>query len=302
MIRAAQGNLAGESAGVGRISFQLLRLVRFEHSVFALPFALAGAFLAAEGLPSAWALGWIVAAAIGARNFAFALNRLADKELDAKNPRTQGRTSFRYLLEGKSIWAFMAVSLGLFIAAAALLNRLTLWLSPVVVGVIVFYSYSKRWTWTGHAFLGFALACAPAGAWIAVRGDLTAVPLWLALGVTTWVAGFDVIYACLDVDFDRAEGLKSIPCRFGIKSGLWVSGALHLLTAFSFFAAGWAGNLGPPYWIAWAVGAALLALEHYLVRPGDLSRVNFSSFHLNAWFSVVMGLGAEADALWRPLG
>ncbi|MFQ5912785.1 MAG: UbiA-like polyprenyltransferase [Nitrospinota bacterium] len=321
MIRAARGNLADEpgageggrieeghrgatahrTAGGGHTAVQVLRLVKFEHSVFALPFALAGAFAAAGGLPPAWTLGWIVAAAVGARNFAFALNRHADKEFDARNPRTRDRISFRYILEGPGIWVFMGGSLGLFLASAALLNRLTFWLSPVVVGVIVFYSYSKRWTWTSHAFLGFAYACVPAGAWIAVRGDLAAVPLWLALGATAWVAGFDLIYACLDVDFDRAEKLHSIPARFGVAAGLWVSGGLHLVTAVSFFAAGWIGNLGALYWVAWVVGTAVLAYEHYLVRPGDFSRVNFSFFHLNAGFSVIMGLGVVADVLWRSL-
>jgi 4-hydroxybenzoate polyprenyltransferase len=300
LIRAA-GKRAQRVRGVGRASFQLLRLVKFEHSVFALPFALAGAFWAAGGVPSGWAILWIVAAAVGARNFAFALNRLADKEWDARNPRTQDRLSFRHLLEGKAVWVFMALSLGLFVAAAALLNRLTLRLSPFVIAVIVFYSFSKRWTWTSHGLLGFALACAPAGAWIAVRGDLTPVPLWLALGVTAWVAGFDVIYACLDVDFDRSEGLHSIPCRFGVRTGLWISAGLHLAAALSFFAAGRIGGAGPIYWIAWAGGTVLLAYEHYLVRPDDLSRLNVSFFNLNAWFSVVMGLGAVADSVFRPL-
>jgi 4-hydroxybenzoate polyprenyltransferase len=284
---------------LGRTTAQLLRLVKVEHSIFALPFALAGAFLAADGFPSAWSLAWIVVAAVGARNFAFALNRLADKDFDAKNPRTRDRLAFRYILDGKGVWIFMAVSLALFILAAAMLNRLTLWLSPVVVGVIVFYSYAKRWTWSSHVFLGLTHGFAVAGAWIAIRGDLTAVPVWLALGATTWVAGFDVIYACLDVDFDREEGLRSVPAKFGIRKGLWVSGGLHLVTALSFFAAGWTGDLGWVYWLAWGLGTIILALEHILVRPGDLSRVDFSFFNLNAWFSVVMGLGGVADVLWR---
>ncbi|MFQ5692709.1 MAG: UbiA-like polyprenyltransferase [Nitrospinota bacterium] len=291
----------GAMGGLRRVTVQLFRLVKFEHTVFALPLALAGAFLAAGGLPSAWALGWIVAAAVGARNFAFALNRFADKEFDARNPRTRDRLAFRSVLEGKGVWVFMAVSLGLFILAAAMLNPLALSLSPVVVAVIVFYSYAKRRTWSSHAFLGLTHGCAVAGAWIAVRGDLTAVPLWLALGATAWVAGFDLIYACLDVDFDRAERLHSIPARFGIPAGLWVSGVLHAVTAFAFLAAGLAGGLGRPYWIAWLLGTALLAYEHYLVRPGDLSRVDFSFFNLNAGFSVVMGSGAVADALLRSL-
>ncbi|MBI2881683.1 MAG: UbiA family prenyltransferase [Candidatus Tectomicrobia bacterium] len=317
MIRAGREGLAG---GTGRrkagrrggreggenplrgfihTAAQIFRLVKFEHSVFALPIVLAGAFLAARGIPSPGSLAWIIAAAVGARNFAFALNRLADKEFDLRNPRTRDRTAFRRILDGKGIWAFLVASLGLFLLAAAMLNRLTLWLSPVVVGAIVLYSYSKRWTWGTHGLLGAVYGCAAAGAWIAVRGDLTAIPLWLALGASAWVAGFDLIYACLDVDFDRAERLHSVPARFGIPAGLRASKALHLVTAVSFLAVGWLGNLGAIYWAAWALGSALLVCEHYLVRPGDLSRVDFSFFHLNAWFSVILGVGVITDALWR---
>lgn len=281
----------------GRQTGLLLRLVKFEHTLFALPFALAGAFLAAQGLPSAWSLGWIVAAAVGARNFAFALNRLADKELDARNPRTQDRLAYRGLLEGRGIWVFLGLSLALFLLAASLLNRLTLALAPGVVAVIILYSYSKRWTWATHGLLGFALACAPAGAWIAVRGDLTALPLWLSLGVTAWVAGFDVIYGCLDFDFDRAEGLYSIPCRFGIARGLLIARALHALAALSFGMAGLSGGLGLPYWVAWGLGSLLLGYQHVLLRPQDLSRADFAFFHLNAYFSVLLAAGAVLDPL-----
>ena len=286
----------------GGTAVQLFRLVKFEHSVFALPFVLAGAFLAAGGVPSAWSLAWIVAAAVGARNFAFALNRLADKDFDAKNPRTRDRLAFRYIVEGKGIWVFMAVSLALFLVSAGLLNRLTLWLSPVVVGIIVFYSYAKRWTWSCHLFLGSVHGCAAAGAWIAVRGDLTAVPLWLALGATTWVAGFDLIYACLDFDFDRAEGLRSVPARFGVPRALWLSGGLHFVTVLSLFMAGWSGQLGAIYWLSWLLGTVLLGYEHVVVRPSDFSRVDLSFFQLNAWFSVIVGMGAVADVLWRSYG
>ena len=281
----------------GRQMGFLLRLVKIEHTLFALPFAFAGAFLAAKGWPRAWALGWIVAAAVGGRNFAFALNRIADKELDRRNPRTQDRLAYREILEGTGIWVFLGLSLALFLLASSLLNRLTLALAPGVVAVIVIYSYSKRWTWATHGLLGFTLACAPAGAWIAIRGDLTALPLWLSLGVTAWVAGFDVIYACLDFHFDRAEGLYSIPRRFGIARGLWISRALHALAALSFGMAGWIGELGLPYWVAWGLGTLLLAYQHALVRPQDLSRANFSFFHLNAYFSVLLAGGAVLDSL-----
>ncbi len=287
---------------LGRVSWRrqtglLLRLVKFEHTLFALPFALAGAFLAAEGWPRLWALGWIVAAAVGARNFAFALNRLADKEFDARNPRTRDRLAYRGILEGPGIWVFLGFSLALFLLAASLLNRLTLALAPAVVAVIIFYSYSKRWTWVSHGVLGFALACAPAGAWIAIRGDLTVLPLWLSLGVVAWVAGFDVIYACLDFDFDRAEGLHSIPARFGITSGLRISGALHALTVLSFGMVGWIGQLGLAYWVVWGLGILVLAYQHAIVKPHDLSRANFSFFHLNAYFSALLAGGLVLDSL-----
>lgn len=294
-----ESSQSSEPPGFTRNTAQILRLVKFEHSVFALPLVMAGAFLAAGGIPAISLLVWTIIAAVGARNFSFALNRLADKDFDEKNPRTQDRIAYRHILEGTEIWLFMGISLAVFILSASMLNKLSLLLSPVVVMAIVLYSYAKRWTWNCHWLLGAVYACATAGAWIAVRGDLTAIPLWLALGSAAWVVGFDLIYACLDYDFDLSEGVHSIPARFGISSALYLSAILHIVTIFSFFIVGWEGNLGKIYWIGWLVSTGILIWEHVMVRPSDLSRVNFSFFNLNAWFSVVIGLGVVADVFWR---
>ncbi|HEY8205488.1 MAG TPA: UbiA-like polyprenyltransferase, partial [Pyrinomonadaceae bacterium] len=205
-----------------------LEMIKFEHTLFALPFAFLGAVLAARGVPTAWQIIWIIVAMVGARSTAMAFNRIADKDLDAKNPRTKTRAIPAGALSVTFVWGFTIISAAIFFLAAAMLNRLTLLLSPVALASIVLYSYTKRWTLLSHLILGWCLAIAPTGAWIAVRGSLDSpVPLLLSLVVTLWTAGFDVLYACQDYDFDRREGLHSIPARFGIARSLWISRALH---------------------------------------------------------------------------
>lgn len=275
-----------------------LSLVKFSHSIFALPFALQGAWLASDGFPS-WAdLVWIVVCAVAARTAAMAFNRLVDRELDAANPRTQGRELPAGVVSPRGAAALVALSSAVFLAAAAALNTLCLALAPGVLLVLLGYSYCKRFSVAAHFVLGLALALAPLGAWLAVRGsfegDLAAV-LWLAAGVLTWVAGFDLIYASQDAAHDSARGLHSIPARLGIARALRLSSALHVASVLCFALQGHLAGLGLPYWIALAVAAALLLWEHAIVSAEDLSRVNMAFFTLNGWVGVGLFLGVAVD-------
>src|SRR5206468_12880229 len=206
-----------------------LEMIKIEHTLFALPFAFLGAVLAARGIPSLWQIIWIVIAMVGARSTAMAFNRIADRDYDARNRRTKMRALPTGNLSAGFVWVFILVSASIFFLAAAMLNRLTLMLSPIALASIMLYSYTKRWTLLSHLILGWCLAIAPTGAWIAVRGVIDSpVPLLLSLVVMLWTAGFDVLYACQDYDFDRREGLASIPARVGIARSLWISRALHV--------------------------------------------------------------------------
>jgi 4-hydroxybenzoate polyprenyltransferase len=277
-----------------------LDMIKFEHSIFALPFALTGAILAVRetGMPLtqfAGKLGWIIIAMVGARSAAMTFNRLVDAAIDARNPRTRNRHLPAGLLSPVFAWAFLAASCVMFVVAAYRLNPLCVKLSPVALGVIFGYSFTKRFTALSHVFLGFALGIAPAAAWIAVTGSLDARVLWLTAAVTLWTAGFDIIYSCQDFEFDRTEGLFSLPSRMGIANALWFSRALHgamvvcLLMLWRTFALGWLGAAG--------VGsiAVLLAYEHTLVRADDLSRVNAAFFTVNGYVSMLFFLFWAAD-------
>jgi len=287
---AAQGG-----SGIGAALRQFMRMVRFEHTIFGLPFVLMGGALAAGGMPPARVLFWMVLAAVGARNFAMLLNRYADRDLDPDNPRTEDRVEFQGLLASERIWGVMAAFAGLFVFSAWMLNPLAFALSFAVLGVIVLYSYSKRFTSFTHIFLGLVLGTAPAGAWVAVRGELGWVPVFLFLGVALWVAGFDMIYACVDLDFDKSNNLFSFPRLLGLSGALIASAAAHVGTVVFLFLARWEAGLGALYWAGLAAGAALLIWEHWVVRPGDLSRVDLSFFNINAWVSVIISAGALAD-------
>ena len=264
-------------------------MIKIEHTLFALPFAFLGAVLAANGLPSAWQVLWIVVAMVGARSAAMAFNRIADRSFDAKNPRTATRAIPAGLLSVTFVWLFTTVAAALFLVAAAMLNRLTLLLAPVALGCVLLYSFTKRWTQFSHLVLGACLSIAPTGAWIAVRGEIgSAVPLLLSLVVLLWTAGFDVLYACQDFDFDRREGLKSIPARFGISRALWISRGLH---AAAFLALVWlflVTNLGPVAFAGVIATGALLVYQHRLVRANDLGRLNAAFFTTNAFVSVIL--------------
>ena len=263
------------------------RMIRFSHSIFALPFALASFLLATGG-----ALPWrplllVVVAMVGARSAAMGFNRLADQHLDALNPRTAARELPRGLLSRAQVWAFVLASSALLVVAAFLLNPLCLALSPVALAIVFGYSYTKRFTSLSHLVLGLGLAVAPVGAWLAVRGAFAAAPVALGAAVLAWVAGFDVIYACQDVDFDRAQGLHSLPARLGVARALLLARALHVATVALLLALWWLVPLHPVYLAGVAGVALLLAYEHSLVKAADLSRVNAAFFTVNGW----VGLG-----------
>ena len=276
----------------------LLEMIKIEHTVFALPFAFLGMMLAAGGWP-AWAtVGWIAVAMVGARSAAMGFNRLADREIDAANPRTAGRALPAGLVSPAAVALFVAASAGLLVLAAWRLNPLALELSPLALAIVLGYSYSKRFTWASHLILGLSLAGAPLGAWIAVRGDVTAVPLVLAGAVLLWVAGFDVLYALQDLEFDRGRGLHSIPARFGVVGALWLSGVLHVgVLALLALLPGLYPGLGPIYWVGWGGCLALLAYQHWVVRPGDLSRLGAAFFQANGLLSIWLFAMTALDIL-----
>ena len=277
-----------------------LEMIKIEHTLFALPFALLGAVLAARGLPSAWQLTWIAAAMVGARSAAMAFNRLADQQLDAANPRTRTRALPAGLLTRRFVWAFTIAAAALFFLAAAMLNRLTLLLAPVALASILLYSYTKRFTSLSHLVLGWCLAIAPTGAWIAVRGTLdSAVPLLLSLTVLLWTAGFDVLYACQDYDFDRRTGLRSIPARLGVARALWVARLLHAGAFSALVGLYFVTHLGVLALVGVALTAALLVYQHRLVRADDLSRLNAAFFTTNAFVSVLLFITFGGAALWQ---
>src|SRR5438128_2301166 len=268
-----------------------LEMIKIEHTLFALPFAFLGAVLAARGLPSARQIIWITLAMGGARSTAMAFNRIADKDYDALNPRTRMRAIPAGALSVAFGWGFTIVSATIFFLAAAMLNRLTLLLSPVALASVVLYSYTKRWTLLSHLVLGWCLGIAPTGAWIAVRGGINSpIPLLLSLIVMLWTAGFDVLYACQDYDFDRREGLHSIPARFGIAQSLWISRTLHVTAFVALIALYSLTKLGTLAVIGVIATGALLIYQHTLVRANNLSRLNAAFFTANAFVSVILFL------------
>jgi len=276
-----------------------LEMIKWEHSIFALPFALCGAMLAAGGLPSTHQLIWIIVAMIAARSAAMAFNRLADASIDAANPRTSTRALPAGHLRPAFVATFVVISSAIFVLAAARLNHLTLWLSPVALAVILLYSYTKRVTRWSHLVLGFALGIAPSAAWIAVRGSLDPRILLLTAAVTFWVAGFDVLYACQDFDFDRETGLHSIPRYLGIRRALWVARAFHVIMLLLLVELLLVFGLGKLAVAGSVCVALLLAYEHSLVSPDDLSKLNAAFFTMNGVISVVFFVFVAADLLLR---
>ena len=261
----------------------VLEMIKVEHTLFALPFAFLGMVLAAEGWPAWRTVGWIVVAMVGARSAAMGFNRLVDREIDARNPRTAGRALPAGRVSPGFVAAFVAASVAVFVLAAWRLNPLTLALAPVALAVLLGYSYTKRFTSASHLVLGLALGGAPLGAWIAVRGEVAPTPFLLAAVVLLWVAGFDVLYALQDREFDRQRGLRSIPALVGETAALWISGLLHvaMLGLLLLLPRVYPPGLGGWYGAGVAGCVALLAYQHWVVRPGDLSRLDAAFFSAN---------------------
>jgi 4-hydroxybenzoate polyprenyltransferase len=279
------------------IARRFVSLVKFEHTVFALPFAFVGATLSVGDLPSAATLGWVTLAMVGARSLAMALNRLIDAEIDARNPRTAVREIPAGLLSRPQVIAFCVAALLVFLIAVWQLDPLVRWLWPIPVAAFVLYPYTKRFTWLCHLALGLSTGLAPLGGWLAVTGDADPAPFMLWIAVALWIGGFDVIYATGDIDFDRREGLYSLPSRFGIGPALMVTRVCHLLAVALLVAVGVRLGLGPAYYLGLALVAALLGYENSIVSADDLSRVNVAFFTLNGVISVVFLTGVLADVL-----
>jgi 4-hydroxybenzoate polyprenyltransferase len=275
-----------------------LEMIKVEHSVFALPFALIGAMLAADGLPTGRQIFWIVVAMVGARSAAMSFNRLVDRRIDAANPRTQSRALPAGLLTVPFVALFTIISSLVLVFAAFQLNWLSFMLSPLALAIVFAYSYMKRYTLLSHLVLGFCLGVAPAAAWIAVRGSLEWKILMLTGAVTLWTAGFDVLYACQDAEFDRRAGLHSIPQRWGIAAALQVAKVFHLLMLALLLWLAVAAHLGWLALLGIAVVALLLIYEHTLVKPEDLSKLDAAFFTTNGWIGVLLLLFWGADILW----
>lgn len=263
-------------------------LVKFEHTIFALPFAYIGCLLGADGHPTWPQLFWVTAAMVGARTAGMTLNRLIDRSYDGRNPRTRDRAIPAGRVSPTLARAIVVASLLLLLVAAARLSPLALMLSPLAVALLLLYSYLKRFTWLCHVGIGLVLACAPVGGWVGVRGTLETAPLCVAAAVLLWVAGFDILYACLDVDFDCREGLHSIPARFGVARSLLLARAFHVVSVLALAAAGRSLELSGVYFVGVGIVAALLVYEHRLVQHDDLSRLDAAFFTMNGWVSVTL--------------
>jgi 4-hydroxybenzoate polyprenyltransferase len=272
----------------------VLEMIKFEHSIFALPFALTGALLAARathqpprGWPTLRQVLWIIVAMVAARSAAMTMNRIADLRYDRENPRTKQRALATGALSVSFAWIFTLVAIAVFLIAAWQLNALALELAPLALGILFFYSFTKRFTNWSHLFLGFALGISPAAAWIAITGGLDLRMLILCAAVTLWVGGFDVLYACQDIEYDKAAGLYSVPKRFGIARALEIARAMHVVMIGLLAWLAWSFHLPWPAWVGIAVVAALLAYEHSLVSPNDLSRMNAAFFTVNGYISLL---------------
>ncbi len=275
----------------------LLEMIKFEHTLFALPFAYIGAFLAAKGLPDLWTSAWILVAMVGARTAAMTFNRIVDLPFDAKNPRTRDRALPKGSVSPRDAWIMVVVSAGLFFLAAYELNRLAFILSPIVLLVLLCYSYTKRFTSLSHLFLGLSLGIAPIGGWIAVRGGIEILPFVLGMGVLFWVAGFDVLYACMDREFDQREGLYSIPARLGIRRAFWISDLFHFVAFVVFLLVGIMAHLNWIYYLGILVTSVLMVMQRLVVSPDDLSRMNMAFFTLNGAISMVLFFATAASLI-----
>jgi 4-hydroxybenzoate polyprenyltransferase len=273
-------------------------MIKFSHSIFLLPFALSALLLAPREDLGGWKLVWILLALVSARSAAMGFNRSADRKLDAANPRTAGRSLPAGRMGLGEAWAFVLVSSGVFFLCAWAMNPLALGLAPLALAFVLGYSFTKRWTWVSHLWLGLGTALAPGGAWIAATGTLDAQVVLLVLAVALWVAGFDILYACQDVAFDRQWGLFSIPARVGVGKALWIARGLHGLCLCGFLGVGEIFGLGGPYWLGVLIIGVLLVVEHALVSEQDLSRLNEAFFTVNGFVSVLYLLAVLVDTRW----
>ncbi len=274
-------------------------MIKFEHTVFALPFALIGALLAQQGLPALWQLSWIIAAMVGARSAAMTFNRLVDIRFDRLNARTQERALVTGKLTIQFAVTFTIVMSVLFVFSAWKLNRLCFYLSFPALAILFFYSYMKRFTAFSHLVLGFAIGMAPLAAWLAIRGQFALAPILLSAAVMFWIAGFDVIYALQDVEFDHKANLFSLPAQFGIATALRISTGFHVLTVGLLIATGFLTHSGPIAFAGIILVAALLTWEHLIVKPHDLSRINLAFFNMNGYVSLLLLVSFATDILVR---
>jgi 4-hydroxybenzoate polyprenyltransferase len=265
-----------------------LKMIKFSHSIFALPFAFTSALVAASGMPAPRQIFWIAVAMVGARSGAMGLNRLIDRKIDSHNPRTAHRELPKGVLGVGETVLFVVVSFGVMIIAAAMLNRLCLYLSPVAVAVLFLYSYTKRFTWLSHFVLGISISAAPLGAWIAVRGSFEPSVIPLAVAVIFWLAGFDVLYALQDLDFDRKYGLYSIPRQFGIRRSLHLARIFHAVSYLLLVVNGMLFGLGGFYWAGMCITAVLFIYEHSLVKENDLSKLDMAFLNMNGYISMTV--------------
>ena len=276
----------------------LLEMIKFEHTIFALPFAYLGAFLAADGVPGLRTCLWILVAMVGARTSAMGFNRIVDLPFDAKNPRTSIRALPKGEVTPKEAWIMVILAAGIYFYAAYKLNHLALLLSPWFLAVILAYSYTKRFTALCHVFLGLAVGLSPLAGWVAVKGQIELLPILLTIGVMFWVAGFDILYACLDEEFDRTAGLHSIPAALGKKGAFLVSSIFHLAAFTAFFAIGPLAHLGWAYYLGLAVTFVLLVMQRRIVSPDDLSKMDMAFFTFNGAISIILFTAAAVSLVW----
>lgn len=275
-----------------------LRMIKFPHSIFALPFAFTGAVIAAEGIPSLREIVWITVAMVGARSGAMGINRVIDRKIDRENPRTKNRELPKGEIRLSEAILFTGVSIAIFIFAAYMLNPLCLKLSPIALAVLFIYSYTKRFTWTTHFVLGLALSAAPLGAWIAVRGTFDTEIIPMGIAVIFWLAGFDTLYALQDIEFDKSHGLYSIPKRFGIKNALLLARLFHLITFIMLITTGVLFKVGIFYWLGMMIVAGLFIYEHSLVRESDLNKLDIAFFNMNGYISITVFIFTLMDYIF----
>lgn len=275
-----------------------LEMIKFEHTIFALPFAYMGAFLAANGEPTLAQAFWILMGMVGGRTAAMGFNRIVDMRYDLQNPRTMDRALPKGLIARTEAWVLVLLAIALYFLSAFMLNSLALMVSPFFLAVLLLYSYTKRFTTLCHIFLGLALGLSPIAGWIAVRGDIQLLPVVLGFGVLCWVAGFDILYACMDADFDKNTGLYSIPACFGLENAFRISAALHLVAFLAFLGVGILGQLDWIYYTGLALTGLLLFAQRRVVAPNDLSRLNLAFFTFNGAISIVLFVFTAISVLY----